>query len=139
MMNLIYTIEEINKAADFILDNLKTNNILFTGKVGAGKTTLVKQICLKLGVSDLTNSPTFSLINEYKIKNTSIFHMDLYRLKNINEVIDLGVMEYIDFNKTVIIEWPELLIKNFTFNYSKIEISIVGKNTRRITVSNEFF
>lgn len=139
MMNLLYTIEEINKAADFILDNLKTNNILFTGKVGAGKTTLVKQICLKLGVSDLTNSPTFSLINEYKTKNTSIFHMDLYRLKNINEVIDLGVMEYIDTNKTVIIEWPELLIKNFTFNFSKIEISIKGENTRRITVSNEFF
>ena len=54
MMNLLYTIEEINEAADFILDNLKTNNILFTGKVGAGKT--IKQICLKLGVSDLTNS-----------------------------------------------------------------------------------
>ena len=65
--------------------------------------------------------------------------MDLYRLKNINEVIDLGVMEYIDFNKTVIIEWPELLIKNFTFNYSKIEISIVSENRRRITVNNEFF
>ena len=65
--------------------------------------------------------------------------MDLYRLKNINEVIDLGVIDYIDLNKTVIIEWPELLIKNFTFNYSKIEISIIGENTRRITVSNEFF
>ena len=65
--------------------------------------------------------------------------MDLYRLKNINEVIDLGVIDYIDLNKTVIIEWPELLIKNFTFNYSKIEISIVSVTTRRITVSNEFF
>ena len=138
-MNLLYTIEEIDKAANFVLDNLKTNNILFEGNVGAGKTTLIKQICLKLGVSDLTNSPTFSLINEYKTKNTSIFHMDLYRLKNINEVIDLGVMEYIDFNNTVIIEWPELLIKNFNFNYSKIEISTVSDNRRRIMVSNEFF
>jgi len=138
-MNLLYTIEEIDKAANFVLDNLKTNNILFEGNVGAGKTTLIKQICLKLGVSDLTNSPTFSLINEYKTKNTSIFHMDLYRLKNINEVIDLGVMEYIDFNNTVIIEWPELLIKNFNFNYSKIEISIISDNRRRIMVSNEFF
>ena len=138
-MNLIYTIEEIDKAANFVLDNLETTNILLVGNVGAGKTTLIKQICLKLGVSDLTNSPTFSLINEYKIKNTSIFHMDLYRLKNINEVIDLGVMEYIDFDNTVIIEWPELLIKNFNFDYSKIEISIVSDNRRRIMVSNEFF
>ena len=138
-MNLLYTIEEIDKAANFVLDNLKTNNILLIGNVGAGKTTLIKQICLKLGVSDLTNSPTFSLINVYKTKNTSIFHMDLYRLKNINEVIDLGVMEYIDANNTVIIEWPELLIKNFNFNYSKIEISTVSDNRRRIMVSNEFF
>ena len=138
-MNLLYTIEEIDKAANFVLDNLKTNNILLIGNVGAGKTTLIKQICLKLGVSDLTNSPTFSLINVYKTKNTSIFHMDLYRLKNINEVIDLGVMEYIDANNTVIIEWPELLIKNFNFNYSKIEISIVSDKRRRIMVSNEFF
>ena len=138
-MNLLYTIEEIDKAANFVLDNLKTNNILLVGNVGAGKTTLIKQICLKLGVSDLTNSPTFSLINVYKTKNTSIFHMDLYRLKHINEVIDLGVMEYIDTNNTVIIEWPELLIKNFNFNYSKIEISTVSDNRRRIMVSNEFF
>ncbi len=117
-----YQITNIPAVSAQIIDLAKDYKIwTFDGEMGAGKTTLIKTICKTLGVIDEVNSPTFSLVNEYKTKNgDTIFHFDFYRIKSINEVYDMGIEEYFDSGNLCLIEWPnlikEILINEKTFN-----------------------
>ena len=80
---------------------------LIDGKMGAGKTTLIRKICELLRVKDCVNSPTFSIINEYHTKNNEIiYHFDLYRLNNLKEAHEIGLDEYIHSGNYCFIEWP---------------------------------
>lgn len=80
--------------------------ICLNGDLGAGKTTLTKSIGLGLGVTDYITSPTFALINEYSGRN-SVYHFDVYRLENVEELYDLGFDEYFYSNGVSIIEWAD--------------------------------
>jgi tRNA threonylcarbamoyladenosine biosynthesis protein TsaE len=84
---------------------------LIDGEMGAGKTTLIKEICKQLGSADNFSSPTFSIVNEYLIPNPSgkIYHIDLYRVKNLEEAINLGIEDYLTGDNYCFIEWPELV------------------------------
>src|SRR5690606_16149927 len=86
----------------------KRNIICLQGEIGAGKTTLAKQIVKNMLGSDHAISPTFSILNIYNNDNISIYHIDLYRLNDIKEFFDLGLYEYLSDNY-VLIEWPELI------------------------------
>jgi tRNA threonylcarbamoyladenosine biosynthesis protein TsaE len=80
----------------------------FDGEMGAGKTTLIKAVCKQLGVVDEVSSPTFSLVNEYKTTiGKTIYHFDFYRIKNIEEVYDIGYEDYFFSGNICLIEWPE--------------------------------
>ena len=81
----------------------------FYGKMGAGKTTFINALCAELGVTDITNSPSFSIINEYRSDTTAelIYHFDCYRLESIDEAYDIGVEDYFDSGAVCLIEWPE--------------------------------
>ena len=138
-MNLNYSLKEIKLASEFIISNSKTNCFLFFGPVGIGKTTLIKELCSNLGVRDLVSSPTFSIINQYKTNNDFIYHMDLFRLEKVDEITDAGIIEYLDQEKTLIVEWPEILTENFIFNFTKINIEIIGEENRKLHLKNEFF
>lgn len=138
-MNLNYSLEDINLASQFIISNSKTNRFLFFGPIGIGKTTLIKELCSDLGVIDLVSSPTFSIINQYKTNNDFIYHMDLFRLEKVDEITDVGIIDYLDQEKALIIEWPEILIENFIFNYTKIDIEVINKEKRKLHLKNEFF
>jgi len=82
----------------------------FFGTMGAGKTTFIKAICAELGVEDIVQSPTFSIINEYKTRSgESIYHFDFYRIKKIGEVYDIGYEDYLYSGNYCFIEWPELI------------------------------
>ena len=83
----------------------------FYGKMGAGKTTFINALCAELGVTDITNSPSFSIINEYRSDTTAelIYHFDCYRLENIDEAYDIGVEDYFDSGAVCLIEWPEMV------------------------------
>jgi tRNA threonylcarbamoyladenosine biosynthesis protein TsaE len=82
----------------------------FFGSMGAGKTTFIKAICAELGVEDIVQSPTFSIINEYKTRSgESIYHFDFYRIKKIGEVFDIGYEDYLYSGNYCFIEWPELI------------------------------
>ena len=82
--------------------------IVFRGPLGAGKTTLIKNLCAALGVNEYTGSPTFSIVNEYQITDHNrISHFDLYRIKDEIELLDIGWDEYLDSGNWVFIEWPE--------------------------------
>jgi len=126
--------DDLNIVADKLLNNYPSNRIFaFYGKMGVGKTTLIKAICKNLKVADIVTSPTFSIINEYKTNdNNSIFHFDLYRLKNINEFYDIGYEDYFFSDSYCFIEWPEKIQELLPCNYVKIQINQNETNNDRI-------
>jgi tRNA threonylcarbamoyladenosine biosynthesis protein TsaE len=82
--------------------------VAFYGQMGAGKTTLIKQICAQLGVMQEVSSPTFALVNEYETSTHQIvYHFDFYRIKNLEEVYDIGYEDYFYSNNLCLMEWPE--------------------------------
>lgn len=78
--------------------------------MGAGKTTLIKEICLQLGVQENVSSPTFALVNEYEAdKGKLIYHFDFYRINHEREALDIGAPEYFDSGRLCLIEWPSMI------------------------------
>ena len=134
-MELIYKLSEIEKASNFVLKNVNRDVILITGEVGTGKTTLIKEYCKLIGVEEIVNSPTYTLINEYQNKSCKIVHMDLYRVEDINEINELGLFEYLDKN-IVIIEWPEIILKMIDIKYSLINITFINEKERKLSIKN---
>ena len=134
-LELIYKLSEIEKASNFVLKNVNRDVILITGEVGTGKTTLIKEYCKLIGVEEIVNSPTYTLINEYQNKSGKIVHMDLYRVEDINEINELGLFEYLDKN-IVIIEWPEIILKMIDVKYSLINITFINEKERKLSIKN---
>lgn len=116
----IETIEELNESIDAILALLSSKIILLKGTLGAGKTTFTKHFCKKIGVEEEVSSPTYALVNEYQSQNAKVYHFDLYRLKNAEEIFDIGFWEYIDSDCYCIIEWPEKIEEFLEENYHEI-------------------
>lgn len=136
MIFTINSIEELNAVAVEIIQFTNKNTVFcFYGNLGAGKTTLIKLICEKLNVQDSISSPTYPIINEYKTAdNKIIYHIDLYRLKSIDEALNIGIEEYLYSGNLCFIEWPDnfesilpdapIKIKITKFdNYRTIEIA----------------
>ncbi len=91
-----------------MLDFIEVHKIVaIEGKMGAGKTTLIKSFCDALGVAETMSSPTFSLVNEYTdAEGDSIFHFDFYRMESEEEVVRIGWDEYLDASGVIVVEWP---------------------------------
>ena len=108
------------------------------GDLGAGKTTLVKALCAALGVKEPVSSPSFSIVNEYHAQNTDddteqpVYHMDLYRLKTLEEALDIGIAEYLESPYYCFIEWPELILPLLGPEVFRIRLEIVGDSARKI-------
>ena len=127
------TLNELDAVAEEILDFIEDYKIVaIEGKMGAGKTTLIKSMCDVLGVAETVSSPTFALVNEYtRADDSSIFHFDFYRIKKLEEVYDIGYEEYFYSGNYCFIEWPELITVLMPENYAKISIE-VGENEDRV-------
>ena len=134
-MELIYKLSDLEKASNFVLKNVNRDIILITGEVGTGKTTLIKEYCKLIGVEEIVNSTTYTLINEYQNKRGKIVHMDLYRVKDINEINELGLFEYLE-NNIVIIEWPEIILNMIDIKYSIINITFINEKERKLSINN---
>ena len=112
-------------------------HFLFYGPLGAGKTTLIKEVCSVLECEDNYSSPTYSIINEYHYPAGKIFHFDLYRLKNMVELMDLGIEDYLGSGSYCFFEWPQNVETLVNKNHLKIEIEPDGNNRYiRITKFN---
>ncbi len=121
-----------NWAGKFI-KNKNDACILLKGKMGAGKTVIVKGFAEKLGVNERVNSPTFTLINEYKGK-VPMYHFDLYRLEKSEELYNLGLEEYLQAQGIKVFEWPEKF-NVFPEDSYNIHVEIIDENTRRISLT----
>ncbi|MDF2833974.1 MAG: tRNA ((37)-N6)-threonylcarbamoyltransferase complex ATPase subunit type 1 TsaE [Chryseobacterium indoltheticum] len=129
----IKNISDWQNVVDSILPELKHNILLLKGNLGAGKTTFTQFLLKNLGSKDEVNSPTYSIVNEYNSPKGKIYHFDLYRLKNIEEVYDIGIEEYLDNAFLCIIEWPEVYEDElYGLNYHSMSINNTGEN-REIT------
>lgn len=110
----IDNVTDLAKVVQPILDRASASGVvLFQGEIGAGKTTLIQQLCAHLGVKESVTSPTFSLVNEYHFPKVSgaigrIFHLDLYRLNGFEELEGIGFEDYLYEGDYCFIEWPEI-------------------------------
>ena len=109
---------------------------LLMGRMGAGKTTFSKALCAELGVIDLVQSPTFSLVNEYETdREETIYHFDFYRIEQVEEAQNIGVEEYFYSGNLCLIEWPENISELIPDEYLKIEIEVQGDESRMIKLT----
>lgn len=129
----INNIEDLSQVSDLLIKWRNYSNIVaLYGTMGAGKTTLIKNLCNKLGVSDEVNSPTFALVNEYQTENLdSIFHFDFYRIKSLEEVFDIGYEDYFYGGSLCLLEWPELIDPLMPEHFIKVEITLGETDTSR--------
>lgn len=105
---------------------------LFYGEMGAGKTTFIKEICKILGIQDVVNSPTFSIVNEYKHENGDTFyHLDLYRINHESEAMDIGIEDYFYSGNYCFIEWPSKIQSLIPDTYLSIEIHAEAGGERK--------
>lgn len=116
---------DVDTIASLIVYELKTYPVLFIyGELGSGKTTIVKSICRKTGITENMSSPSFGIINEYRIPDGQpVYHMDLFRLKNLSEFQNIGGEDYLYSGKLCLIEWPQIIEDYLNFDYLKLEIS----------------
>ncbi|MEZ4857794.1 MAG: tRNA (adenosine(37)-N6)-threonylcarbamoyltransferase complex ATPase subunit type 1 TsaE [Flavobacteriaceae bacterium] len=126
-MKHTYTLAELPEVASMLLAHINTKTLLFYGEMGVGKTTLVKALARQLGVKDAMHSPTFSIVNEYPLPDDTMYHFDFYRIKDDNEVLDIGIEDYFETNYWKLIEWPEK-ISNSLLPIESIKLKLT-KNT----------
>jgi len=133
-----YTLAELHQAAEWLLAQVGERKVLaFYGQMGAGKTTLIKELCHALRVTDNVTSPTFALINEYRTADhKKVFHFDFYRIKKLEEAYDLGYDEYFDSGSLCLVEWPELVEELLPEDTTlRIHIDVPSENYRTIFLS----
>lgn len=131
---VIKGLDSIDQAAKEFLQEIGDNRIIaLYGSMGAGKTTFVTALCRVLGVEDVVNSPTFTIVNEYRTEDGEpVFHFDFYRIKSLREVEDLGFEEYVYSDCMCLMEWPEMIEEMLPEETVKVSISEQEDGTRLI-------
>ena len=135
-MDVLFTLPQIQSAAATFLGAVKNTNVIaLHGEMGAGKTTFVHALCDELGVENAVSSPTFSIINEYATAaGKTIYHLDLYRLKSVQEAIDAGVEDCFYSGNLCLVEWPEIAPAIFPEDTLHVHIEIAGNDERRLVI-----
>ena len=132
-MNKNYSLEDLSLIAAEIISSAKSKTLLFYGEMGVGKTTLIKEICKELKVQDSISSPTFSLVNEYQTStNEKVFHFDFYRIKDLEEALDMGIEEYFYNNDWCLIEWPGNIENLLPSEAVEVNLTILDNRKRNI-------
>ncbi len=132
----IQNTSELAKVAVALLDFAKSRKkFILNAPMGAGKTTFVKAFCEMMGVKENTSSPTFSLVNEYfyekKEENGLIRHLDLYRLKNTEEALDIGIEDFLYDKNYFFVEWPDVILELLPEDIVEINIEVLSETERK--------
>lgn len=135
-MEVVFSLSEINSVVQQVWQQNKHQKLwLFYAGMGCGKTTFINALCKYLGVEEAVSSPTFSIINEYNSKQIgTIYHLDLYRLKDEAEAIDAGVEDVLFSNNYCFVEWPEKAKDIMPEDVCKISIELIDDNRRMLVV-----
>ncbi|MBP5560414.1 MAG: tRNA (adenosine(37)-N6)-threonylcarbamoyltransferase complex ATPase subunit type 1 TsaE [Muribaculaceae bacterium] len=135
----VNSIDELPQAAREFMAHMDDFTVYaFYGAMGAGKTTFINALCRELGVeSDMTNSPSFAIINEYRSDTTAelIYHFDCYRLENEQEAIDIDAEDYFDSGALCFIEWPERIEGLLPDDTVRVDIVVNDDESRTITLT----
>lgn len=136
----INSLAGLQEAARAIINSLGERTVVaFHGEMGAGKTTLINEMCRLLGVeTDPTASPTFAIVNEYRSDTTAelIYHFDLYRVETLDEALDMGVEDYLDCGALCLIEWPDVIDPVLPDDTADVTIEVNADGSRTVRVSD---
>lgn len=133
-MTYTYDLSHLPEAANAVLSGISGKTLLFYGDMGVGKTTLIKEIVKQLGYSDVVNSPTFSLVNEYEVKNDKLYHFDFYRVNDEKEALDIGIEDYFYSDHWNFIEWPEKISRILPNHKNDIIVTQNNDGTRTLKI-----
>ena len=136
-MDVIFALSDIKNAAEQFLAAAGTTSIFaFHGEMGAGKTTFIHALCEVMDVKDTIASPTFSIINQYATNSgKTVYHIDLYRLKDEQEAINTGVEDCLYSGNTCFVEWPEKAPGIFPDDTLHVTITSINTNTRKLQIN----
>jgi len=142
MKDLVFqncTLSEIPEISRKILDEYPDERVFaFYGDLGAGKTTLIKALCIVLGVTEEVTSPSFAIINEYESGGVDlIYHFDFYRIKKLEEVLDIGYEEYLFSGYYCFLEWADKIEELLPDRYISISIT-KNENDKGRTITTSF-
>ena len=134
-MTVNFTLSKINEVAkNFLAETAAHKVIAFHGDMGAGKTTFIHALCEAMGVRDTISSPTFSIINQYNTSTgQTVYHMDLYRVKDEEEAINAGVEDCLYSGNACFVEWPEKAPGIFPEDTLHVFIEVIDKDNRQIS------
>lgn len=130
----INSVEGLSEVSDYLLSQRDCSDVVaFYGPMGAGKTTLIKNLCHRMGVTDEVNSPTFAIVNEYVTdEGESVYHFDFYRIKKLEEAYDIGYENYFYSGNLCLIEWPELIEPLLPEHCLRVDIRLGATDDERI-------
>lgn len=129
---------ELRNVADAIIQNLDGRSIVaFYGQMGAGKTTLIREIVALLGSEDVVTSPTFALVNQYSTADgDAVYHFDFYRINKLEEAFDLGYEEYFYSGDLCLIEWSEKIGELLPEDVMTVTIHVNSESSRTFEIDN---
>jgi tRNA threonylcarbamoyladenosine biosynthesis protein TsaE len=136
-MEFIYTLNDLPGTASQLLASQKPWKVMaIHGEMGAGKTTLIHELCSQMGVIGNVSSPTFALVNEYRTRDEkTIYHMDWYRLIDEADALHAGMEEYLYSGNTCLVEWPERAPHLLPPDTVHVFLEILGRETRRASLT----
>ncbi len=133
MNNIEITEGELSSfTKEYLLDLPVPSVVGFQGSLGAGKTTIIKNIIRNLGIKEMVTSPTFNIVRSYNKEDLDVYHVDLYRISSIHEFNDLDLPLFKE-NTLFFIEWSDLLPIANLDNWRLITIEVIDENTRKIS------
>lgn len=134
MKQFTYSLDQLHGTAQKILEEIPSKTLCFHGEMGSGKTTLIKAMVQHLSGSEVANSPTFGIVNEYEYPDGRLlgYHFDFYRLEDEMEALDLGLEDYLYSDAWVFMEWPEKIASYIPEEAVHLYIEVVDAQTRMI-------
>ena len=129
-------LKDLSDVADYLGSRLaEVPRCLFYGHMASGKTTLIAEICDILKVTGNVSSPTFTIVNEYKDPDGKpVYHIDLYRIKDIREAVDAGIEECLFSGNICMLEWPELIEGMIEPPFISVHIDAAEDGTRTVDI-----
>ena len=135
LLQVMGDVQTIAKVVDVVKTHLNSHPVvLMQGDLGTGKTSFSKALLKNMGYTEEVSSPSFNIVNTYTFDGQTVYHFDLYRIKHLEELEEIGFMDYLDSNHVCLIEWPELISPFLDMPHIQIQLEH-AENGRQYTVN----